>query len=56
MERRERDGEISDVHITSECTEILSMGLERLITDPIEFVKEDPEYAAFVLGICQGAI
>ena len=50
------DGSISDYSLTSRCTEVLSMGVQRMITHPIEFVKEDPEYAAFVLGICQGAI
>lgn len=56
LERQKAEGSISEYHLTSSCTEILSMGLQRLITQPIKFVTEDPEYAAFVLGICQGAI
>ena len=50
------DGRIKEYSLTSSCTEVLSMGIQRMITHPIEFVTEDPEYAAFVLGICQGAI
>ncbi|HAZ64128.1 MAG TPA: hypothetical protein DCZ72_11040 [Armatimonadetes bacterium] len=35
------------------ATEILSMGLERLVREPIEFVREDPEYAGLILGIIE---
>jgi hypothetical protein len=31
------------------ATEILSMGLEKLYKEPEEFIKKDPEYAAFVI-------
>lgn len=38
------------------ATEILSMGLEKLYTDPAMFAKADPEYCKFVLGILDGSL
>lgn len=35
-------------------TEILSMGLQELISNPIEFYKKDKEYFKFVIGILKG--
>jgi hypothetical protein len=32
-------------------TEVISMGLEMLYTDPIGFCAKDPEYAAFVINL-----
>jgi len=36
-------------------SELLSMGLEELYTDGIEFANADPEYLKFVIGILHGA-
>ncbi len=38
---------------TAEGTEILTMGTERLIEDPVEFALRDPEYFAFVVTVLQ---
>ena len=35
-------------------TEILSMGLQELLSNPIEFYKNDKEYFKFVIGILKG--
>jgi hypothetical protein len=35
-------------------TELLSMGLEKLWTNPKIFAKEDPEYFALIIGILKG--
>lgn len=37
-------------------TEIVSMGIEALFADPVKFVKADPEYAKFILGILDGSL
>lgn len=37
-------------------TELISMGLEKLYTDPGGFARKDPEYCAFVLGILDGSL
>lgn len=37
-------------------TEILSMGLERILEKPLQFMQEDPEYFCFVLLLLRGAI
>jgi hypothetical protein len=34
-----------------QATEILTMGIERLMTDPREFLDNDPEYFRFILRI-----
>jgi hypothetical protein len=34
----------------SGATEVLSMGLEKLYTDPVGFIHKDPEYAHFVIA------
>ncbi len=36
------------------ATEVLSMGIEALYRDPVNFMKKDPEYARFVLWIMAG--
>jgi hypothetical protein len=41
---------------TRYATEILSMGLEKLITDPVKFAKKDPEFCAYILGILDGSL
>ena len=40
----------------SEGTEILSMRLEEIFENAIEFSKNDPEYFNFVLDVVQGRI
>lgn len=39
-----------------EATEVLSMGVEMLYSDPAGFARKDPEYCAFVLGILDGSL
>ena len=36
------------------CTELLSMGFQRLYENPVLFAKRDPEYFNFVMRIAQG--
>lgn len=43
-------------HYPTGETEILSMGLEKLHTDPVGFAKNDPEYYHFVVGILDGSL
>lgn len=38
------------------ATEILALGVEELYAHPVQFVRGDPEYAAFVLGILDGSL
>lgn len=35
-------------------TEVVSMGVQKLYEDPINFAKKDPEYFKFVMGILSG--
>lgn len=35
-------------------TEIISMGVQRLNEDPVQFAKVDPEYFKFIVGILRG--
>ncbi len=37
-------------------TEILAVGVEQLYTDPTNFIRKDPEYAAFIMGVLNGKI
>jgi SPP1 gp7 family putative phage head morphogenesis protein len=37
-------------------TEILSMGLQALYNNPVEFAEKDPEYFCFVVGIIRGTL
>jgi hypothetical protein len=37
-------------------TEILSSGLEKLMTDPVKFAKKDPEFCSYILGILDGSL
>lgn len=37
-------------------TEIISMGVEQLYSEPMTFAEKDPEFAAFVLGILDGSL
>jgi hypothetical protein len=36
-------------------TEVISVGMDTLYTDPVNFAKKDPEYFAFILGILDGS-
>ncbi len=36
------------------ATEIVSMGVEKLYSDPVTFARKDPEYCAFILGLLSG--
>ena len=38
------------------ATEIVSMGVEKLYEDGVRFAQQDPEYAAFILGVLNGRI
>lgn len=40
----------------SKASEIMSMGMERLFTDPVGFEKEDPEYFNFVIANMRGEL
>ena len=35
-------------------TEVISMGMERLMLDPVGFAKQDPDYFEFILDLLQG--
>ncbi|MFK5284144.1 hypothetical protein ACI3PL_31645, partial [Lacticaseibacillus paracasei] len=37
-------------------TEVISMGLERLYSDPAGFALQDPEYFRFVAGVANGKL
>lgn len=43
-------------HYDGGDTEIISMGLELLYTDPVGFAERDPEYFRFIVGILHGAL
>lgn len=43
-------------HYESGATEIMSMGLENLYLDPVNFAKRDPEYFNFVSAVMRGDI
>lgn len=38
------------------CTEVVSMGLQKLYEDPAGFASKDPEYAKFICGILDGSL
>lgn len=38
------------------ATEVLSMGVEQMLKDPVSFAKQDPEYFNFVVSIMKGEI
>jgi hypothetical protein len=38
------------------ATEILSMGIQRVLSYPLQFMREDPEYFAFVLLLLRGSL
>lgn len=44
------------VYSGGRATEILSMGLQKLYSDPIHFAKNDPEYFKFVVGVLDGSL
>ena len=35
------------------ATEVLSMGIQKLHNDPLDFMKKDPEYFEFVISVLQ---
>jgi hypothetical protein len=39
-----------------EASEITAMGLEQLYRDPVGFVRKDPEYVKFLLGMLDGSL
>ncbi len=43
-------------HYSSPDTEVISMGLEMLTTDPVKFATKDPEYFKFMLGVVSGRL
>ena len=36
-------------------TEVISMGLDQMYSDPVGFAKNDPEYFALIHGILSGS-
>ena len=50
-ERRDFNG---NIRVTS--TEILSMGVERLVMNPVRFLREDREYATMCLNLIRGIL
>lgn len=45
-------GSISDIRLGA--SEILSMGLQQMFTDPIAFYKEEPEFFKYIMAILKG--
>lgn len=43
-------------HYDHGSTEIISMGIEKLFSDPIGFAEQDREYFAFIVGILDGSL
>ena len=39
-----------------DSTEMLSMGIEKLYTDPVHFAEADPEYFGVVVGLLRGEL
>lgn len=42
-------------HYKSDDTEVVSMGLEKMYSDPVDFAVKDPEYFKFMLGVLDGS-
>ena len=40
----------------SRDTEIISMGMEKMLTEPVHFAKKDPEYFKFMVGVMSGTV
>ncbi len=38
------------------ASEVTSMGLEKLFTDPVGFARKDPEHAKFIMGMLDGSL
>jgi hypothetical protein len=38
------------------ATEILAMGMEMFMSDPVHFARADPEFAGFIMGVMRGVI
>lgn len=43
-------------HGSRYATEVLSMGVEKMLKDPVAFAKQDPEHFNFVISIMKGEI
>ena len=43
-------------YYSADATELMSMGLERIFENPVEFAKEDREYFDFVIANIRGDI
>jgi hypothetical protein len=41
-------------HYKTNDTEIVSMGLEHMVSNPVNFARKDPEYFKFMLGVLDG--
>ena len=50
-----RDARYVGKHYKTEDTEIVSMGLEKMFSDPVHFAEADREYFKFMLGILDGS-
>lgn len=37
-------------------TEIISMGVEKMFSKPVEFARDDPEYFKFIVGVLDGSV
>lgn len=47
---------LTDKGKKKEFTEIVSMGLQHLYTDPVGFAKSDPEYCALIINAMRGKV
>jgi hypothetical protein len=47
---------VGKVYKGGNSNEILAMGMQKLLNDPIGFAQADPEYCQFVLGILHGTL
>lgn len=41
---------------TRDATEIIAMGVQKVMQDPVTFARKDPEYCAFIMGILDGSL
>jgi hypothetical protein len=39
-----------------EGTEIISMGLQQMMENPVQFAHKDPEYYKFMIGVLDGSL
>lgn len=50
------EGRYVGKHYPSPDTEVISMGLEMLVKNPVHFAEKDPDYFKFMLGIVSGRL